>query len=131
VGKQNKGKTEANTGKNRGTTAYLPHGRQKNRLESPLTTVAPPSEGRKPSGTEIESSRDREKEEEQKQKKKHKQPQETYRGTTAYLPRRHHKNRLKSLSTTAAPPSEGRKPFETEIESSRDREGRRAEIEEK
>jgi hypothetical protein len=35
-----------------------------------LTTVAPPLEGRKLSGTEIESSRDREKEEEQKQKKK-------------------------------------------------------------
>jgi len=33
-----------------------------------LTTVAPPSEGRKLSGTEIESSRDREKEEEQRQR---------------------------------------------------------------
>jgi len=32
------------------------------------------------------------------------------RGTTAYLSRRRHKNRLESLSTTAAPPSEGRKP---------------------
>jgi len=63
VGKQNRGKTEANTEKNRGTTAYFPHGRQKNRLESPSTIVAPPSEGRKPSRTEIKSSRDKEKEE--------------------------------------------------------------------
>jgi hypothetical protein len=131
VGKKTEEKQRQTQEKNKGTTTYLPHGRQKNRLESPSTTVAPPSEGRKPSGTEIESSRDREKEEEQKQKKKHRQPQETNKGTTAYLPRRHHKNCLESLSTTTAPPLEGRESFETEIESSRDREGRRVETEEK
>ena len=69
MGKKTEEKQRQTQEKNKGTTTYLPHGRQKNRLESPSTTVAPPSEGRKPSGTEIESSRDREKEEEQKQKK--------------------------------------------------------------
>jgi hypothetical protein len=84
------------------------------------TTAPPPSAGRKLSEIEKERSKDKEKEEEQKQKKIEATTGKN-RATTAYLPRRRHNNRLESLSTTAAPPLAGRKPFETVKDRSRDR----------